>query len=104
MRTGLALGRKQSARNALAGRTLGKKRQGIFQGDYDRVHRLGDAAAGLGHRHVKQADQRRHQQERALPSCMARQRMKMQRPHAQPTVARMIDNTPPRPPPERHTD
>lgn len=100
MWSGLALGRKQAAFHALAGRALGKKRERILQSGKDLAHDGCDAAViGFGQRHVKQADQWRHQQQRALPSCGAGQGMKMQRPHAQKTNAGIVDNTPPRPPP-----
>jgi hypothetical protein len=86
MRTAFALafGREQLARNALAWRTLGKKRQRILQRRQDFVpDPLGDAAgAGFGDRHIKQANQGWHQQQCALPPCGAWQGMKMQRPHA----------------------
>jgi hypothetical protein len=106
MWSGLALGRKQAAFHALAGRALGKKRERILQSGKELVHGGCDAAIiGFGQRHVKQADQWRHQQQRALPSCGAGQGMKMQRPHAQKTNAGIVDKHPSEAPArERHTD
>jgi hypothetical protein len=83
MRSALALGRKQTAQAHTRG-ALGKKREGILQGGKNLMRNsFGEAASTrLGQRNIKQADKCRHQQKHALPPRRARQRMKMQRPHA----------------------